>query len=343
MLNAKYGKGAEIYPPTNNKDVFTLADSFPNSMVPPIAKAAVSRRGNNEVNEVQEDQNGNSGGDRKELREGDNYALKVDTTSNDEKQNTSLADMKAKLLWYITKAKEADKKTQKSSKRQSAPSLLFNRLPIITAISMCVLDLHLISPSEILWVVFFSGYLIMLGLLSSSTKSMDSNNPLLPNLPPQGHVPALLKNPLGVQLTGSFNYQNWLKMGVVLGYILPCIAVGWYKVTNQLHLARICAKSVFFISCQIITEKMTRKVFAPLPLRILVPLAYNSIRMVWLYDWIMFPGNMAKWGRVLASLNFVYWGLNLFGFLLPVATMRYMRSHFFCVEAEEVVLREQGF
>jgi len=343
VLNAKYGKGAEIYPPTNNKDVFTLADSFPNSMVPPIAKAAVSRRGNNEVNEVQEDQNGNSGGDRKELRECDNYALKVDTTSNDEKQNTSLADMKAKLLWYITKAKEADKKTQKSSKRQSAPSLLFNRLPIITAISMCVLDLHLISPSEILWVVFFSGYLIMLGLLSSSTKSMDSNNPLLPNLPPQGHVPALLKNPLGVQLTGSFNYQNWLKMGVVLGYILPCIAVGWYKVTNQLHLARICAKSVFFISCQIITEKMTRKVFAPLPLRILVPLAYNSIRMVWLYDWIMFPGNMAKWGRVLASLNFVYWGLNLFGFLLPVATMRYMRSHFFCVEAEEVVLREQGF
>jgi len=68
VLNAKYGKGAEIYPPTNNKDVFTLADSFPNSMVPPIAKAAVSRRGNNEVSEVQEDQNGNSVGDRKKIK-----------------------------------------------------------------------------------------------------------------------------------------------------------------------------------------------------------------------------------------------------------------------------------
>ena len=33
----KYGRGAEIYPPTNQIE-FTLADSFPNGIVPPSAQ-----------------------------------------------------------------------------------------------------------------------------------------------------------------------------------------------------------------------------------------------------------------------------------------------------------------
>jgi len=45
-------------------------------------------------------------------------------------------------------------------------------------------------------------------------------------------------------------------------------------------------------------------------------------------------------GRALAVANLVYWATNLFGFLLPTAVVRYMRAHFFCVEAEEVTLRE---
>jgi hypothetical protein len=44
-------------------------------------------------------------------------------------------------------------------------------------------------------------------------------------------------------------------------------------------------------------------------------------------------------GKVLAVVNFVYWGMNLFFFLIPVATMKYMRSYFYGVEAEEVIVR----
>ena len=50
-------------------------------------------------------------------------------------------------------------------------------------------------------------------------------------------------------------------------------------------------------------------------------------------------GKLGAFGRGIAVVNLVYWGLNLFGFLIPVATMRYMRAHFFAVEAEQVTTR----
>jgi hypothetical protein len=36
--------------------------------------------------------------------------------------------------------------------------------------------------------------------------------------------------------------------------------------------------------------------------------------------------------------NLVYWTINLFGFLLPIAVIRYMRAHFLAVEASQVTV-----
>jgi len=80
----------------------------------------------------------------------------------------------------------------------------------------------------------------------------------------------------------------------------------------------------------------------PLPLRILIPLSYNTARLIPLWKWLSTSSNLGFLGRLLALFNFVYWTLNLFAFLIPNATMKYMRSHFFCVEASEVTLREDG-
>jgi hypothetical protein len=44
-------------------------------------------------------------------------------------------------------------------------------------------------------------------------------------------------------------------------------------------------------------------------------------------------------GRSLAISNAVYWTVNLFAFLIPVASVRYMRAHFFGVEAADVTTR----
>lgn len=48
---------------------------------------------------------------------------------------------------------------------------------------------------------------------------------------------------------------------------------------------------------------------------------------------------MGKLARVVAAANLGYWALNLFVFLLPIAAMRYLRAHFYGVEAEEVTVR----
>ena len=48
---------------------------------------------------------------------------------------------------------------------------------------------------------------------------------------------------------------------------------------------------------------------------------------------------LGVFSRGLAIANAVYWATNLFAFLIPVASIRYMRAHFFGVEAEEVTTR----
>ena len=77
----------------------------------------------------------------------------------------------------------------------------------------------------------------------------------------------------------------------------------------------------------------------PLPIRILIPVAYNTVRIGYLWQWAFLPYKLGGIGRAIAIANFTYWMTNLFGFLIPVAAVRYMRAHFFAVEAEEVTTR----
>ena len=53
-------------------------------------------------------------------------------------------------------------------------------------------------------------------------------------------------------------------------------------------------------------------------------------------------GHFHTWGKLLGISNGLYWSMNFFGFLIPIASLRYLRAHFFCVEASEVVVREGG-
>ena len=80
----------------------------------------------------------------------------------------------------------------------------------------------------------------------------------------------------------------------------------------------------------------------PLPLRILIPLLYNAARLIPLWNWTASSSSLTLFDRALAIWNFVYWNINLFGFLIPFASMKYMRAHFFCVEASEVTLRPES-
>jgi hypothetical protein len=70
--------------------------------------------------------------------------------------------------------------------------------------------------------------------------------------------------------------------------------------------------------------------------------AYNTARLPYLWRWIFLgaeSSSLGVYGQALGIANGVYWAANLFAFLIPVATLRYMRAHFFGVEAMEVTTR----
>ena len=73
----------------------------------------------------------------------------------------------------------------------------------------------------------------------------------------------------------------------------------------------------------------------------LVPIVYNTSRLLYLWHWVFASTNLSlgRIGRALGVINFAYWALNLFAFLIPIASIRYMRAHFFGVEAEGVTTR----
>ena len=333
LFGEKYGRGAEIYPPTNEAPVI-LADSFPNGIIPAYVENITNENTNNEgevmtatattiQNDVSSDGNNITTGEG-----GETSRTQIDKISKRTRVKNAI---KSILL-------SAAKSEQSKTTPLVNPISTFIKPPPIIALVMIILGV--IRPNHLLTVVFVSGYLIGLGLIASSPKSVNNINPIMRALPPQGHVPSTVRNPLG-EISSSSGYFTWLRVGVILGYVAPIAYFTQTFLAGNKHLSETIASNVFLISCQIMTEEFSRKVSStPLPIRILIPLIYNSIRMGPLYKWIMCWSTMTKVGKLLSIANFTYWGMNLFGFLIPIATVRYMRSYFYAVEAEEVIVRK---
>jgi hypothetical protein len=128
-------------------------------------------------------------------------------------------------------------------------------------IALFLLFGRLVQPVDVLVVVFLSGYLCILSTVSRSMRS-DGVTPILPSLPPQGHVPDLVSNPLGNAFTNSDGYDLWLKFGTSISVVAPIALVGQHLLfqNNQAELAKYCARHVFSLCCQAVSESISRKV-----------------------------------------------------------------------------------
>ena len=199
-------------------------------------------------------------------------------------------------------------------------------------IALALLFKGYVRPLEVLLVAFLSGYLVLLHRWSQSVRD-DGITPLLPALPPQGHVPSLVTNPLGYDMAYSSLYDRWLKLGVWIGLLGPLALTARWTAAGDVHRAQALARPLFLLCCQALAEASSRR--NALPIRILIPVAFNTIRLGYLWQW-MFVTSSDRW---LAVANLVYWSLNLFGFLLPIGVIKYMRAHFWAVEARVVETR----
>jgi len=109
-------------------------------------------------------------------------------------------------------------------------------------------------------VAFLSGYLTILGTAWRAIRA-DGITLILPSLPPQGHVPALVSHQLGNAFTNSNVYDLWLRFGTVFGLVAPTALLGRYLLLGdkQLEAARLCARPLFLLCCQAASESISRR------------------------------------------------------------------------------------
>jgi hypothetical protein len=333
---AKYGRGSEIWPPTNEEPV-RLADSFPGGAIPTFAADLLA-------GDVPLD---------------DDVTVTPATPDSVQRRGRKRRLFRGAVGRVLRRAATSEQKSASGDRSARGGEDAFwdapvERLPAVIALLLAVGGLVL--PTDVMTVAGLTAYLVVLGLVSSSPREvgpqtrstniaaeMDSSMvPMVPSLPPQGHVPSLVSNPLGVPLSNSAAYRTWLRLGAIVGLILPLTSILWYGFGPEKDLvaAALAARPSFLLCCQAVTEATSRRLLAPLPLRILIPVAYNAVRLAPLWNWALATTPLGPAGRALAIANYAYWTINLFVFLLPVGVIRYMRAHFFCVEAAEVQLRK---
>jgi hypothetical protein len=297
-----YGRGAEIWPPSNDQAV-RLADSFPNNELPPQVEAILlSQENSSDDIPIMEPR---SSSWKRPLSK-----ILRRAAARAQKESTLLADGSS---------------SASATSSSTTPRPSSDKTPTLIALALVVY----LKPLDALLAVFLTGYIGVLWQASRQPRSTTNDTPTLPALPPQGHVPYLVSHPLGFRFTYSTSYDRWLRVGVLLGLVAPVVVTAYYTVRQQFAAASLVARPLFFLCLQAVAElKLAGGLMAPLPLRILTSVAYNVLRLGYLWQWAMtttitgVPMSLGGPGRVLAVLNLVYWTTNLFGFLIPVGVMR---------------------
>lgn len=143
---------------------------------------------------------------------------------------------------------------------ETSPLASIDKTP--AGIALALLVGGLVRPLDVLVATGIGGYLTVLHFLAKAPRS-DGVTPHVPALPPQGHVPDLVLNPLGVFFTKSKEYDSWLKAGTVLSLLAPVAAIAKYTLmssNNQMAAARACARPLFLLCCQAVVESISRGV-----------------------------------------------------------------------------------
>ncbi|KAG7344370.1 hypothetical protein IV203_022378 [Nitzschia inconspicua] len=350
-----YGRGAEIWPESQD-DAIQLSDSFPNGQIPYAAVIAIEKSDMNMVHQrVEASVKHNVDAEESNIvtevdvdidvsvvaRANSASDTKLDAVTGKLQRRKRLPFKKSKILRRILR-RAAAKEELDSEGAISSP---IYKTPLVVAFSL--LARGWVRPMDVLVVACLSTYFIVLNMAAQSTRDL-TGAPILPATPPQGHVPYIVSNPLGRRTEESTWYDAWLKMGVTVGLLGPlailfrsfiAIKFGTETTGMAIETTRMYARPLFLLCCQIATEAMSRRSLAPLPLRILIPITYNITRLAYLWRWATAPVVLGFIGRGLGIANLAYWAINLFAFLIPVAAVRYMRAHFYGVEAQEVTTR----
>ncbi|XP_076911636.1 uncharacterized protein LOC143569664 [Bidens hawaiensis] len=120
----------------------------------------------------------------------------------------------------------------------------------------------------------------------------------------------------------------YVSVGALVGLLLPVAYIGHGVMAGDKESVKSAAPHVFLLASQVVMEAVTFAGGYSLPIRVFVPVAYNAMRMYAILDWLkceMMKVHEGEYGSSrrltvgigLVMVNMVFWGFNLFGFLLP--------------------------
>ncbi|KAL7431765.1 hypothetical protein ACHAXH_001834 [Discostella pseudostelligera] len=359
-----YRKGSEIWPECN-EDPIRLAASFPGGVIPQPAKDLLDFTSSTSTANITP------------------ISPILSTTSSDASSTNDIVAspsyptrgikrraVRTTLSHILRSAAQASTRRARShstlgrvyGQTFGVPPPAISKGPSI--IALILLGTNCVNFHDIVSVILLSTYIIGLASWCVAPKVASTpHHPIvnMPSFPSKGHVPALISNPLGVSLTNSRLYKTWLRLGAVVGVLLPIMVLAQLTfsshypiLTNTLlgnintdnigELKRTIGGHTFLLCCQALTESLSRAALLPLPIRILIPVSYSALRISSLQSWAFSASEsvMPLSIRVLGIVNLLFWFANLIFFLIPVGVIRYLRAHFYCVEAEEVTVRKGG-
>ena len=223
-LPSSYGRGADIWPESNN-DAVKLSDSFPNGIVPNSAAAAVAIQRRD-----------------KELK---NDSGSSTTTKSPQRPRNYIQ----RILRRAASKEGLDNENEIGS---------VGKIPI--AIALVLLIRGMVRPMDVALVASLTAYFTILNMTAQSTR--DEGAPILPAVPSQGHVPSILSNPMGMQFKRSSTYRRWLILGALIGLFGPLawLLVFTAGTTGMgLEAARVVARPLFLMCCQVTTEAISKR------------------------------------------------------------------------------------
>ena len=118
-------------------------------------------------------------------------------------------------------------------------------------------------------------------------------------------------------------------IAAIIGLFLPVAYIFEGILEGDKEGIKAAAPHVFLLASQVFMEGVAFSARFSIPVRVYVPVFYNTRRILTLVDWLRsefskvdhgYAGSARRLyvGRVLAVANMAFWCFNLFGFLLPV-------------------------
>ncbi|GLU24283.1 hypothetical protein SLE2022_402310 [Rubroshorea leprosula] len=132
----------------------------------------------------------------------------------------------------------------------------------------------------------------------------------------------------------------YVAIGSLIGLFAPIAYIfeGIYE--GDQEGIKAAAPHVFLLASQVFMEGIAFSDRFPIPIKVFVPVIYNSRRLFTLADWLRtevwkveeggYMGSARRLlvGRALAVANMAFWSFNLFGFLLPFYLPRAFKKYY---------------